>query len=147
MKYADIMKMYENKFLGAWDLIDAKGRYREIHFTIDRVERQQLTREGGDKEAKPVVYLKLDGKPFRVPFVMSKRNIKSFRMTLGADEDWEGKPITIFVEDRKNFGVMSPTLSVRSKSARGEDMKRQMASQPGPSPDVSKAGERQPGED
>lgn len=144
MKYADIMRMYENKFLGAWDLIDKNGKYREINFTIDRVEQQKLIREGGDKESKPVVYLKLNGAPYRVPFVMSKRNVKSFRATLAADEDWEGKPITIFVEDRKNFGVMQPTLSVRSKSARGEDMKRQMAPvDPGPTPDAT----RQPGED
>jgi hypothetical protein len=141
MKYADIMATYQNKFMGAWDLIDKDGRYREGTFIIERVEKVQLTREGGDKEVKPVLYLKVKatGATYHVPFVMTRRNAKTFLSAVGASKDWEGQEITIFVEDRKNFGQMAPTLSVRGKSAGAQAMKAQLAVKP--------TASREPGED
>jgi hypothetical protein len=127
MKYADIMRMYQNKYLGAWDLIDRDGKYREMTFKIVRVAKEKLTREGGDKEDKPVLYLSLNDKPYRVPAVLSRRNAKAFASTIQPGDEWEGQEITFYVEDRMNFGSVAPTLSVRGKSRRGQAVKEHLA--------------------
>jgi hypothetical protein len=144
VKSSELMRLYKNKYLGEWDLWDAReGRHREITFVIDRIVLEDLIREGGEKDSKPVLYLKTkDGKPWHVPAVLTKRNAKTFRSTLEPNEDWEGRTITFFVEQRKNFGVMQPTLSVRGKSQRTEALKATMAA-PAAKQDVS----REPGEE
>jgi hypothetical protein len=47
-------KLYESKYLGAWDLYDSRtGRYREVTARIDFVSDDEVIGEGGRK-SKPV---------------------------------------------------------------------------------------------
>jgi hypothetical protein len=118
--YVDFRSLYEHKYIGAWNLINATGKRLEARVVIERVNGEIITGEGGKKERKPVVYFR--GK--KLPMILSKRNGKAIESIHGSNiNEWIGKEITLWVERRMAFGKMTDVLSVRGKGGRSQALR------------------------
>lgn len=117
-------KMYENKYLGAWNLYnDQSGKYGEAGVTIARVQWEVITGEKGRKDQSLVLYFA--GK--KTPMILSKRNGKTLESMHGADPaGWVGKRITLYVRDEKVKGQAAKVLTVRGAS-RAEELREELA--------------------
>lgn len=116
--------MYDNKWLGAWNLVDPKtGAYLQPIVTIASVTDEEVTGEGGKKTMCRI--LRFVGK--KTPMILTRRQGKSLASVHGEDPNlWKGKQITLWAEQRNVRGEDCRVLAIKGKSARGENLKRQL---------------------
>ncbi len=106
----DYRAMFEGKYLGSWNLIDASGRKLEITVTIESVEAQMIVGEGGKRNKKPVI--KYEGK--ELPHVIGKTVAKTIASLYGNDtKNWIGKKITIYGTTTEVGGETKDCIRVR----------------------------------
>lgn len=80
--------MFPSLYLGAADL---KGK--DVTLVIERIQKEDLSRQGGKKERKPVVSFRKTGKML----VLNKTNAASIAELYGnAAGEWVGKAITLY---------------------------------------------------
>ena len=101
-------KMFDEKYVGSWDLPDD---HPEVTMTITSVRREELMSEKG-KTHKPVIYFKesKSGKGM----VLNKTNAKALAKAYGNDVTaWAGKRVTIYKATCDAFGQQVECLRVR----------------------------------
>ena len=127
--------LFENKYLGAWNLY-VKGRYTTVTVTIDRAVMEQTTMEGGRKAMSLLLYFV--GK--RTPLIVTKKMGKVIASMHGASPaGWAGKAITLYVE--QGFPTRdgpADVLRVKNEKA-GSDLKRRLRASPPPEDDEAPA--------
>lgn len=129
-------KMYENKYLGCWDLCGGDGRYREVTAQIRDIRWEMITGEGGRKERKLVMYLQGSKGPIPTPMILSKPNGKTLESMFGADpHKWIGKSITLYALDKRVQGGLAKVLTVRGTKA-AKAMRDELDQQREPEPDA-----------
>lgn len=130
-RFSHYRNMYENKYLGAWDLFTADGRKLEPTVVIATVTAQEIVGEKGRKERKLVLTF-LNTKK-NLPMICSKRNGKAVASLYGTNTaDWIGKPVTLFVERVAAFGDMVEAISIRGKSGRSSALRDRIATPAAP---------------
>jgi hypothetical protein len=86
------MKMFENNYVGAWDLTDDQDRPIDKTVLIERVEAQVIKSQRGEAK-KPVLWFKGVNRPM----VVNKTNARVIATLYGPRvEDWAGKRITLY---------------------------------------------------
>lgn len=106
----DYRAMFEGKYLGAWNLVDADGKKRDVTVTIASVEAQRIVGEGGKTNKKPV--LKFVGKD--LPMVVGKTVAKTIAAMYGNDTAaWIGKKITLYATTTEVGGETKDCIRVR----------------------------------
>lgn len=110
-KLAHYRTMFDNAYLGAWDIPEG----RNVTVTIDRVVAGTLkSQRGTDK--KPLVFFK--GK--KKAMVMNKTNCKTIAAMYGTDVgEWVGKQIAIYSTTTQAGGETVPCLRVKAGAPRG----------------------------
>ena len=118
-------KMYENKYLGAWSLLnDQTGQYTTPTVTIESVRIEEVIGEGGRVEH--CTLLRFVGK--RTPMILSRRQGRNIERLHGPDPNlWRGKKVTLWAEERKVKGEFCRVLAIKTRSVRAEEMKRELA--------------------
>ncbi len=97
--------MYPNEYVSAPEL---KGK--DVPVTIAKIQIEELQRENGDKESKPVMYFKESPKKF----VVNKTNAKSIATFLGKDTDnWVNQQIIIYPTMCNAFGEKTECIRVK----------------------------------
>jgi hypothetical protein len=130
-------KLYENKYLGCWSLLNDKtGQYMTPEVTIESVLVEEVIGEGGRREE--CTMLRFVGK--RTPMILSRRQGKNIERLYGPDPNlWRGKKVTLWAEERKVKGELCRVLAIKTRSVRSEELKRELApiesfeEEPGPS--------------
>ena len=108
----DWRSMYEGKYLGAWNLVDADGNKRDCVVTIARVEASEIVGEGGKKNKKPLIYFQ--GKA--LPMVVGKTVGKVIAAMYGNEtRSWEGKRITLYSTTTSVGGEEKDCIRVRPR--------------------------------
>ncbi len=104
---AHYRKMFDERFIGSWDL---EG-HESVKVTIEDVKREELRAgPGAAAEHKPVIYFK--GK--KKGMVCNRTNAKRIAEKHGEDvSEWVGKQIEIYVEKVSAFGAQHAALRVR----------------------------------
>ncbi len=127
--------MFDNKFLGSWDLEHG----RDYALTIDRVEAGELTAQGGRTSKKPLVYFRGKDKPF----ALNKTNAKCIAAIYGHDTGkWKGRRIAIYVTTTQSPEGVVDCIRVRpTPPAAGKPTNGVQRPEPPPPP------EREPGSD
>ena len=86
--------LFENKYLGAWNLF-VNGQYRTATVTIDRLSEERVTMQGGRSSMALLMHFK--GK--QTPMIVTKTMGKAIeRMHGKVTAGWIGKTITLYVE-------------------------------------------------
>ena len=120
--------LFENKYLGAWNLWDAaKGSYRTTTVTIAQVTQERVTMQGGRQESALLCYFQ--GK--RTPMILSKKMGRVIATMYGpVPAGWAGKAITLYVERGfKTKDGPADVLRVKNERA-GDAMKAAMRGGP-----------------
>ena len=141
---------FENKFVGAWNLWDAKkGAYRTATVKIAEIRDERVTMQGGRKENARLIFF--EGKS--VPMIMSKTMGKALESMFGpVPAKWIGQTITLYVERgvRVRDGV-ADVLRIRNDKA-GAGLKRALRGEAEPTEEeaphapVEQFGEDEPRE-
>ena len=98
--------LFPNEYVGAHDL-----NGKDAVMTIERVDVEELTMEGGKKQKKPVVWFK--GAKKRM--VMNKTNAKTIAKMHGTDTaNWVGKQITLYPTTCKVGPNMEECIRIRA---------------------------------
>lgn len=106
----DWRSMFEGRYLGSWNLIDADGNRRDVTVTIESVAAEMITGNGGRKAKKPV--LRFVGK--ELPMVIGKTVGKTIAAMYGNDTAaWLGKRITIYPGTTEFGGETVDCIRVR----------------------------------
>lgn len=106
----DWRSMFEGKYLGAWNLIDADGNRRDVTVTIESVTAEMVVGEGGKKNKKPV--LRFVGKD--LPMVIGKTVGKTIAAMYGHDtKAWIGRRITLYPATTEVGGETKDCIRVR----------------------------------
>jgi hypothetical protein len=117
--------LYENRYLGAWNLY-TRGRYVTANVIIERAVQEQTVMEGGRKSLSLLLYFA--GK--RTPMIVTKKMGKVIAAMYGpSPAEWIGKPITLYVE--QGFPTRdgpSDVLRVRNDKA-GASLTKQLRGQ------------------
>ncbi len=115
----DYRSLYEKDYIGAWDLKD-----KDVTVTIVKVKGGELTRPGGKKAKKPVIFMHGTEKGF----VINATNGKSIASMYGPHiEGWVGKRITLYKsmtrnpEDGKDVECIRVRPIVPAQKAAGQD--------------------------
>jgi len=119
-------RSYENKYLGAWDLWDsARGTYREVDATIERVSRDEVIGEKGRRSLCTMLHLRGGKGPIATPMIVSKTSGTTLEKMYGPiPAGWVGKSIRLYV--RKDAKVQRGTGSILTiRSTRGNDALRE----------------------
>lgn len=112
---ADYRSMFDSAYIGAWNLVDKKGRPREVTVTITDVKAETLN-NGKSKNKKPVVYFA--GSPLGI--VINKTNAKAIAGMYGNDTtQWIGKLITLFPTQVQFGGETKDGIRVRPGIPKG----------------------------
>jgi hypothetical protein len=95
----DYRRMFDQTYLGSWDLVNAKGEHIDVTVTISKVEAGELPKTHGSKEERKKKdrrpLLSFQGKEKRM--VCNKTNAKAIAGMFGNDtEKWIGKSITLY---------------------------------------------------
>lgn len=110
----DYRAMFEGKYIGAWNLIDAEGNKRDLTLTIARVEAQQIVGEGGKTNKKPLVHFEPRGEHTFLPMVAGKTVAKTIAAMYGNDtRHWVGKRITLYATTTSVGGTEKDCIRVR----------------------------------
>ena len=106
----DYRAMYDGKYLGAWNLVDAQGTQRDCIVTISGVKAAEVVMEGGAKNKKPVI--SFEGRA--LPMVCCKTNAKTIAGMFGNDtKEWIGKRITLYSTTTQVGGATKDCIRVR----------------------------------
>jgi hypothetical protein len=106
MHYA---KMFDSEYIGAWDLTDDDDKPKDIHVTIDKVEKRVLKSRRGE-ESKPVLWFRGAKKAM----VCNKTNARTIANMHGNDvADWAGKRITLYSTTTQTADGEVPCIRVR----------------------------------
>lgn len=100
-------KMFDNRFLGSWDLEGVESAKMEI----SEIKIEDVQSTSGKTEKKPVVYFSnvKSGKGM----VMNRTNARAIAKMYGNDTSkWVGKKITVAVRDVSAFGQTTEALRV-----------------------------------
>jgi hypothetical protein len=98
--------MFDNKYLGSWDLPEG----RDCSVVIERVEAGVLTSQGGRSDKKPIVFFEGKSKGM----ALNKTNAKAVAGMYGNDtRKWAGKPIAIYVTQTSSPEGVVPCIRVR----------------------------------
>lgn len=90
----DYRSLYDKDFIGSWDMKD-----KDVTVTIVRVKGGELTRPGGKKARKPVIYMNGTEKGFAV----NATNGKTIASMYGPHiEGWVGKRISLYKAMTRN---------------------------------------------
>ncbi len=117
-------KLYENKYLGAWDLWQG-NRYLEITATIDRVTQEEVIGEKGRKSYPILMYLSGRKGPIKMPMILSKTSGKTLQAMFGeVPANWVGKQITLCVVDKNTKEGAAKVLTIRNTGRRTRLMDR-----------------------
>lgn len=93
------------RFIGAYALPNGD----DLTVTIERVQPEEITLDGGRKELHTIVYLK-----GHKPLILNMTNGKTIHKLYGsAIEDWVGKQITLFASTARLGGEMVECLRIR----------------------------------
>ncbi len=137
MDMAHWRKMFDGKFIGAWDLVDNQDRPVDKTFTIEAVEKQKIKSKNGE-DGKPVIRFK--GIP--KPWIANVTCCKTISMLYGDDtDDWVGKRITVYATTTTSPEGEVPCIRVRPKVPPPINGKRE----PEPPPPVDMPLPREPG--
>jgi len=145
--------MFPSEYICHADLIDGEGKRRTLRVTIDHVEMQEVTGDGGKKAQKPVLHFKSKpraggGAPWQPkPLVLNVTNGISIASLHGQQPDnWPGKEIELYVGEAKSvakwkpvYGKTMPALRIRGKSASAEDLKEELRAAQEPAPEYDDA--------
>jgi hypothetical protein len=102
-------KLFDNRFIGAWDLQTDDGKPREAVVEISKVTIETLETERG-KESCPVVWFAGKDKGM----VLNRTNGKRIAKLYGADANgWAGKRVTLYPDTVKAFGEMVDCVRVK----------------------------------
>jgi len=102
--------MFDGKYLGAWNLVDAKGAKRDVTVQIDSVRAEKITMEGGVQNKKPLIAFR--GK--ELPMVCCKTNAKTIATMYGPDTSkWVGRWITLYPTTTQVGGAEKDCIRVR----------------------------------
>ena len=102
-------KLFDNRFIGAWDLQDDEGKPRETTVEIANVTIETLETERG-KEQCPVLWFKGKDKGM----VLNRTNGRRIAALYGSNTDkWKGKRVRLYADTVKAFGEMVDCVRVR----------------------------------
>ena len=120
----DYRAMFDGKYLGAWNLVDAQGEKRDCIVTIESVAAEKVVMEGGVSNKKPV--LRFVGK--ELPFVCCKTNAKTIAAMYGNDTTkWVGRRITLFATTTQVGGQEKDCIRVRPSIPQEKEAARAQA--------------------
>jgi hypothetical protein len=106
MHYA---KMFDNQYVGAWDLTDDEDRPVDKTVTIEKVEKQKIKSQRGE-ETKPVLYFA--GTPKGM--IVNKTNARTIAGMYGNNvNDWIGKRVTLYQAMTSTPDGEKPCIRVR----------------------------------
>jgi hypothetical protein len=106
----DYRSMYDGKYLGSWNLVDADGNKRDCVVTISGVQAGEVVMEGGVKNKRPII--SFEGKP--LPMICNKTNGKAIAGMYGTDtKAWVGKRITLYSTTTQVGGQEKDCIRVR----------------------------------
>lgn len=109
MTVPDFRQLFDREYIGAFDLVDAKGKPIDATVTIARVEAKTLTNQKG-KTLKPVIWFEGREKGF----VANKTNCKTIAGMYGnRTEAWVGKRITLYPTTTSVGGETVECIRVR----------------------------------
>jgi len=124
---------FENNYLGAWNLYNAKtGKFATVEVTIDSIKHDTIVKPGGKKEMGWLAYLRgKDGTVRRTPMILSKTMGRTLQGMFGRTmADWIGKTITLWVEtDVRVQGGIGDVLRIKNTAA-GRGLARKLAPPP-----------------
>lgn len=110
-------QLYENKYLGAWDLFIG-GRYREVTVTIVDVRQERVVREGGQADPVFLLYLRGQKRDLPAPMIVSKTTGKTLQAMYGEiPAAWKGKSITLYAKQKRTKEGQAYVLTVRNSRA------------------------------
>lgn len=113
----DYRKFFDRQYLGAWDLVDAQGRPRDVTVEIERVVAGELVSEGNKKTRKPIIHLR--GKEKRL--AANVTNCRTIAGLYGTDvRQWVGKLITIYPTTTKFGRETVDCIRIRPSVPRGK---------------------------
>jgi hypothetical protein len=128
---------FDNKFMGAWNLWDAKNsRYTTATLKIADIREESVTMQGGRKERATLCYLlKRDGSRGKAPLILTKKMGRAIATMYGPiPAGWIGKEITLYVEvGFKTKDGPADVLRIKNSRA-GDSMKDAMRDEPLPEP-------------
>jgi hypothetical protein len=88
----DYRTMFDQAYVGAWDLVNGEGRHVDVTVTISRVEAQKVKGPRGES-LKPVVFF--EGRDRGL--LCNKTNAKAIANMYGRKtEAWVGKRVTMY---------------------------------------------------
>lgn len=118
-------RMFDEPYLGAWDLEGPDGVLREVTVRIERIVMVEvMDSETNQKVRKPALYF--TGK--QKGMVLNRLNAKMIAKLYGTDSDkWRGKSIVIGTSNVVAFGERYDVLRVR-------DVRPQPKTSPPPQP-------------
>lgn len=116
MHYA---KMFDNEFVGAWDLTDDEDRPIDKTVTIDRVEKKKVKGPRGE-QTKPVLYFAGTAKGM----ICNVTNARTIAGMYGNDVNgWAGKRITLYQDVTDTPDGKKPCIRVRPNIPGGKERK------------------------
>jgi hypothetical protein len=116
MHYA---KMFDNEFVGAWDLTDDDDKPVDKTVTIERIEKRKIKGPRGE-ETKPVLFF--NGTPKGM--ITNKTNARTIAGMYGADVNaWVGKRITLYQDVTSTPDGQKPCIRVRPNIPSGKERK------------------------
>lgn len=116
--------LYDNKYLGAWNLWDAKSkRYSTVTVTIDSATYEEIVMMGGRRNRS--LLLRFKGK--RTPMIVTKTMGKALEKMCGhTPAQWIGATITLYVEQGfKTKDGPADVLRIRNSRA-ADSLKSQL---------------------
>jgi hypothetical protein len=134
-------KLYENKYMGAWNLFDdAKHKFRTATVVIESARIENVVGEKGRKS--DCLVLRFRGK--QTPMILSRKNGNVISSMHGkTPSEWIGKTITLWVEENVRVrGDVGDVLRVRNDKA-GAGLKAQLEEAP-QAPELFGSDEEEP---
>ena len=108
MEKTHYKKLRDPNYIGAYELLNADGTTNEMVVFIEGAKKEEL--KNAEKNQGLVLYLK-----GQKPMIVNSVNAKSISAATSSEfvEDWNGKPITLYVVKIKAFGETMDALRVK----------------------------------
>lgn len=112
-------KLVNPNYIGAYALEDGK----DLTVIIEKVQREQVTGDGGKIEECTVAYLK-----GHKPLILNRTNAKTITRMYNSPyiEDWVGKKITLYPTTTKVAGEMVECLRIRPMIPKEDDYEKEI---------------------